>query len=279
VKAEDALAACEATVRRHDPDRYFSALFAPADRRRFLFVLYAFNYEVARIGERSREPMMGAIRLEWWRETVMQARDGRPRTHPVAIGLAEVLSEHALPEELFEALLDAREFDIAADSFADVGELERYCDATSSGLMRIAASVLNSDSNGDTYLKHAGSAYAITGLLRAIPFHAVRGKLYLPRDLFEAEGLTPGDVIAGRCDGSLKRVVLELSSVARRHIQSARAAVHDRPEGIAALPAALAPLYLNQIGKSGFNPLRSSSDVPLFRRQLVLLRGAMTGRI
>src|SRR5689334_5107391 len=35
-------------VRRHDPDRFLTALFAPAPRRDALLTLYAFNYELAR---------------------------------------------------------------------------------------------------------------------------------------------------------------------------------------------------------------------------------------
>ena len=61
-------------MRKHDPDRYFSALFAPADRRPFLFALYAFNHELAHVGESVREPMIGEIRLQWWRETLDGAR-------------------------------------------------------------------------------------------------------------------------------------------------------------------------------------------------------------
>ena len=57
-------------MRAADPDRYFSALFAPAPARPLLLALYAFNHEVARVAETVREPMLGAIRLEWWRETV-----------------------------------------------------------------------------------------------------------------------------------------------------------------------------------------------------------------
>ena len=45
-------------VRKADPDRYFSTLFAPASKRSFLFALYAFNAEMARIGASVREPMM-----------------------------------------------------------------------------------------------------------------------------------------------------------------------------------------------------------------------------
>ena len=67
-----------ASVRSADPDRYFSALFAPAGSRPFLFALYAFNAEVARVAETVREPMLGAIRLEWWRETAEGGEQGTP---------------------------------------------------------------------------------------------------------------------------------------------------------------------------------------------------------
>ena len=45
--AQSAFAACEDEVRRHDPDRYFAALFAPEKKRRHLFALYAFYRELA----------------------------------------------------------------------------------------------------------------------------------------------------------------------------------------------------------------------------------------
>ena len=38
-------------ARAHDPDRFLCALFAPADRREALFVLIAFNHELARARE------------------------------------------------------------------------------------------------------------------------------------------------------------------------------------------------------------------------------------
>src|SRR5438045_2053941 len=75
----DPFAVCEATIRRADPDRYFSALFASAEKRPLLFGLYAFNHELTRIGEVVHEPMMGEIRLQWWRETVEEAFEGKPR--------------------------------------------------------------------------------------------------------------------------------------------------------------------------------------------------------
>jgi phytoene synthase len=57
-------------VRRADPDRFFCSLFAPAQSREALWLLYAFNHELARAREVASEPVMALIRLTWWREVV-----------------------------------------------------------------------------------------------------------------------------------------------------------------------------------------------------------------
>src|SRR5207249_10503855 len=89
-----------ALVRRHDRDRFQTALFAPAARREALFALYAFNYEIARVRERVSEPTLGRIRLEWWRENIAAAyQGGAVRHHPVAESLAATIREYALTRE------------------------------------------------------------------------------------------------------------------------------------------------------------------------------------
>ena len=63
------------------------ALFAPADRRETLFLLYAFNHELARAREVASQPTLALIRLQWWREVIEGAR----RRHEVAAPLGEAL--------------------------------------------------------------------------------------------------------------------------------------------------------------------------------------------
>ncbi len=118
-----------------DPDRYFSALFAPAGSRPLLFALYAFNAEVARVAETVREPMLGAIRLEWWRETAEGASKGRLRNHDVARGLAALFAETPIALADLEALIAARAFDSSADRFADFAALESHLASTSGAVM------------------------------------------------------------------------------------------------------------------------------------------------
>jgi len=264
----DAFAACERMVRAADPDRYFSALFAPAALRPFLFVLYAFNVEVARVAETVREPMLGAIRLEWWRETAEGAAKGTPRNHDVARGLAELLARHPQALAGLEALIAARAFDSSAGHFADFVALENYVDATSGALMRLAIAVLG----GDTRLaREAGLAYGLTGLLRALPFHNARHKLYLPLDLLAAVNLTPEEFFILKHDPRLDAVAHQIALRARDHWLAARRGPRPGPALAALLPAALVPLYLRKLG--------SPKDVPVHRRQMALLSAAMRRRL
>src|SRR5215469_14672661 len=81
-----------ALVRRHDRDRFTTALFAPEPHREDLFALYAFNYELAKVRESVREPMMGRVRLQWWRDTIAEIAAGQtPRRHEVAEPLARLI--------------------------------------------------------------------------------------------------------------------------------------------------------------------------------------------
>src|ERR1700735_5691743 len=122
-------------VREADPDRYFASLFAPVSRRAVLPALYASNHEVPHVAESVREPMLGAIRLEWWRETAEGAAKGAPRNHDVARGLAALFADRSLSLAAFEAIIAARGFDSSAAHFADFTSLESYLDATGGGLM------------------------------------------------------------------------------------------------------------------------------------------------
>ncbi|MGI8526967.1 MAG: squalene/phytoene synthase family protein [Pseudolabrys sp.] len=87
--SEDAFAHCENLVRAHDKDRYLASLFAPAQRRPWLWALYAFDLEIARIKYLVKEPMAGLIRLQWWRDALAGLRAEEAAAHPVIRALFE----------------------------------------------------------------------------------------------------------------------------------------------------------------------------------------------
>ncbi|MBN9592126.1 MAG: squalene/phytoene synthase family protein, partial [Alphaproteobacteria bacterium] len=186
MERDDSFAACGAMVRARDADRYFAALFAPKETRRRLFALYALNYELAHVGESVREPMVGDIRMQWWRETLESARDGHPRAHVVAHALAAAMAAQDLPGDLFERMIEARGFDYLDGYFTDCAELESYAADTAGALMQLALRAVGCGAVQDEAAREAGIAYALCGLLRALPHHAARRKLYLPLDVLAA---------------------------------------------------------------------------------------------
>ena len=258
-----------ASVRAADPDRYFSTLFAPAPQRPFLFALYAFNAEVARVSETVREPMLGAIRLDWWRETAESASRAKPRNHDVAKGLAALFAAKPVALADLESLIAARAFDSSADRLADFAALETYIDATSGAVMRLAAEILGGN---PALVREAARAYGLTGLLRSLAFHNGRHKLYLPLDLLAALQVTPEEFFhLENTDPRFAAAIRQVGLKARDHFFAARAMPKPGAALAAILPAALVPVYLRR--------LRVGRDVPIHRRQMALLSAAMKRRL
>lgn len=278
MSAEDAFAACEAAVRRHDADRYYATLFAPAEKRPLLFALYAFNYEIARVAEHAREPLLGEIRLQWWREAVESARAQKPIAHDVARALGVLFARTALPQGEFDAMLDARSL-TGAQPFADIAALEDYADKTSGATMRLALRIMGAGDAHDALAHEAGIAYALAGLLRVLPFHAAQHRLYLPADLLKRHHLSREEIFAGRPSPQLHQAMQFVAERARARLASARRHPKPRKFVAAVLPAALVPLYLKRITRPGFAPFRDPADVPLARRQWRLLHSALRGAI
>lgn len=258
--AEGARDFCRTTVRRGDRDRYLTALFAPASRRDDLLVLAAFNLEIARAREQVREPMLGLIRLQWWRETLDAIFAGSPvRKHPVAEALAGAIGKHGLPRALFERMIAARERDMEMVPNPDMAALEAYARETCAPLFLLMASVLIGAPRTDAStaaLTDAGTGYALTGLLRALPFHAASGRIYLPRDRVEAASLTEQDLARHDPSPARAAIVKEIAMNARAFLDRARPALKMLPRDAAPLrlSCALARWHLDRLEAAGYEP-------------------------
>jgi phytoene synthase len=220
-------------VRRNDPDRFLTALFAPAVKRDALFTLYAFNHELARAREVASEPMLALIRLQWWREVV----EGAVRRHEVATPLTEAIRNGLLDPGDLLALIDARE--IEAEPWIETwDDFHRYILNGPGGLSVAAARLLNAD-EPDSFRSY-GAAYGIAGVLRGIPALAASGRCLLPADLLAAQGLTPEAAIADPMQAGVHAVGQILVEEARALLARVRRTSLPKSAIAAALPAVLA---------------------------------------
>jgi phytoene synthase len=263
----DVLSPVAALVRRHDRDRFQTALFAPVHRREALFALYAFNYEIARVREGVTEPMLGQIRLQWWRENIATAFAGGPvRHHPVVEAISAAIRDLSLPREHFDCLIDAREEDLEDTQPATLAALEDYAEATSARLIYLVLDVLNvRDPTAGGAAHHIGIAYALAGLLRAMPFHARTGRCFIPSDLAQRTELAEEDYRALRTTSAVRAATAEIAAAASRHLVRARVRSRKTPRSAvpALLPAVIARRWLTRLSRAGndpFNPALAEAD-------------------
>ena len=260
------LSAAAALVRRHDRDRFQTALFAPAARREALFALYAFNYEIARVRESVSQPILGRIRLEWWRENVAAAfAGGSVRRYEIVAALTAAIRERALTRAHFDRLIDARESDFDEAPPASLAALEDYAEATSARLVMLALEILDVRTRpAAEAAHHVGIAYALAGLLRAMPLRAGAGRPIIPADIATRTGLDSGDWQAQRATPALRAAIAEVAAAASSHLSAARA----RPGGVpraalpALLPAVVATGWLRRLQRARYDPFDPAATRP-----------------
>jgi phytoene synthase len=275
---EEAYAYCEALIRDVDKDRYLANLFAPANSRPHLFALHAFSFEVSRVREVVSEPLPGEVRLQWWRDALGGASQASAQSNPVSMALIDTIERFHLPVAPLIALIDARIFDLYDDPMPTVADLEGYCGETCSALIRLASLILagGRDPGAADAAGHAGVAYAVTGLLRAFPWHAMRGQVYVPKEYLLAYGATRDDIASGRGGPGVLSAMADMRQLARHHLAKTRELRETiAPEIVPAfLPTSLVEIYLRRMEKPGYDPFTTVVQAPQWQRQWQIWRQA-----
>jgi len=275
------LSFCGDQVRRYDNDRYLTALHAPASRRDALFALYAFNVEVAKTREAVSEPMIGQIRLQWWREAIGEAYSGTVREHAVLRPLAQAIERHDLTRGNFDTLINARESDLTDEPPATIEELGNYAEGTTSTLIRLALEILDQRTGvAQEAARGIGIAWGLTGLLRAVVFHARDKRQYLPAQSMRQAKADPDDLFELRGGAPLADVAREVAEAARQALRSGRQYRRAVPRAAipALLPGTLAEMYLRRMARLDYDLFARPIVISQPARQLWMLRSMILGR-
>ncbi|GAA6197019.1 squalene/phytoene synthase family protein [Pseudophaeobacter arcticus] len=163
---DEDLSSCAELVQQGDPDRFLATMAAPVAARPLLFALYAFNLELARAPWASQESMIAEMRVQWWRDIGAEIAQGGPvRRHHVATPLGRLLRADLATH--IEPMAEARRWDIYKDPFEDEPGFDHYIDATSGGLMWMAAASLGQAD--EAVVRKYAYGVGIANWFRAIP--------------------------------------------------------------------------------------------------------------
>lgn len=253
-----ALSPPAALVRQHDLDRFRFALFAPARHREAVFTLFAFNHEVAKTRESVTETMIGAIRLQWWRDSIEGIYTGTPREHEVIGPLAACIADYGLPRAPFDALINARERDLEDRPMADLAETEAYLRATTLPLVTLLAKILAPGGSADfDGLADIAAGHALVGKLRASAFDEAVRRPFLPRAILEAHGGESRQFAELKADEGVRKAVKELAEHAKTLIKRGLSKTRKHPYlAPLLLPARQARARTGLLAKLDYDPFR-----------------------
>jgi NADH dehydrogenase [ubiquinone] 1 alpha subcomplex assembly factor 6 len=251
-------------VRRYDHDRFLASLLMPTERRAAVWALLAFNLEIARVREAVSQPIIGQIRLQWWRDAIDEIYTGKlPRRHEVVQPLAAAIEAHRLTRTHFDTLIDGREFDLGDELPASLPVLETYLEKTSSRLLDLQLEILGIEAPAAfEAARHVGVAWGLVGLVRALPFHAAQGRFYLPADLMAAAGVDRDALRGGKPSAAVATAVKRLTDRAAEHLAQVLRTGAPRAAIPALLLAAPARLYRRRIARAGHDPFDARINAP-----------------
>lgn len=157
--------------------------YAPAQGRAALAALLALDDALALLLRTTREPMLGQMRLAWWRDALAKLDQAPPPGEPVLQALAAEMLPRGVAGSEIAALVDGWEV-LVAEEALDAAALDRFA-ASRAALFVLAGRALGAG-EGDP-LDAAGRGWALADLAHNLDSAEERAEaLALAAPLLEA---------------------------------------------------------------------------------------------
>ena len=254
---------------------YAAMRILPREQRQAMYDIYAFCRAVDDIADEAGDRGERLKQLEQWRRDIAAIYEGQPPAQLAS--LAQAVRTFGLRREDFLAVIDGMEMDLRGDIRApDLATLDLYCDRVASAVGRLSVRVFGmNEADGIALAHHLGRALQLTNTLRDVDEDAGIGRLYLPRELLEKEGITATDPQTVLAQPALGRVCAGVGEIAARHFKEADAIMARAPRAVVRAPRIMGEAYkriLARLLERGWQPPRER--IKLGKRQFaeILIR-------
>ena len=218
-------------LRNYSTSFFLVTRFLPAPKRTQVDVIYAaVRYPDEVVDTFPITPEAGLAELETYRVGYREALSYSDWRRAIADGLpvwaaafAEVVRRNKIPHEHYEAFLDAMAADANPHPYRDLQHLiDGYIYGSAIVVGYFLAYVYGATRPSEfsrvlESSRNLGIALQLTNFLRDVAEDQRRGRVYLPQDMLQAEGLDQVDTNDPAQLDRLNRVLQRLSSVAEDH--------------------------------------------------------------
>jgi NADH dehydrogenase [ubiquinone] 1 alpha subcomplex assembly factor 6 len=269
----DSIDICLETMRTSDRARYLCTLWAPKVQRPALVALHTFCLELSRIRGLVSEPMLGEIRLAWWREALEGVYANKPREHPVLQALAQTGLKNIIPLTEMQSLIEARESEIFDMPMMSVKDVEIFSSQTAGLQNKLGARIIGAQTDKQLEsAKDIGTAWGMLCIILAISFQSQNHSL--PQDELQQAGIDPQTLFNRPVDGAIAPIIRKICARAEKLLQDA---AKDKPPRASRLIGAWARDYVYRLQKADYDISRLNPDEGDVRRQFMLFRCGITG--
>ncbi len=269
-------------ARAYEPERYLAATLAREPERAALIALAAFTADLVQIATTTTEPLLGEIRLQWWRDS-LETLQGGGRTgasHADALGVA--IKAYGLPVPLLIAMTEARAFDLYDDPMPDQAALDGYLAKTEAIPFELALRVLGvAAGDAGALATTAGRAFGLMRTLIQLPRQLARRRMALPMDRLQQAGITADAMLSGVPTSAIRGLIDTVAEdiSATLAILRPQIAVLSKHQRTALLPLATVAPYLTEMSSTRRNPLRDIADLAPVTRVWRIAKAHLSGRI
>jgi phytoene synthase len=209
----------------------FAFLFLGKEQREALKLVYEFCRVVDDIVDEREPGLQGdeAARkgLAQWTAEVARiygdpyVDDVGPQTD-LGIGLKTTNEIFHYPREAFDEIIAGVAMDLEQSTYEDLDELRTYCYRVASCVGLLCIAIFGDQSEAaKTYAVHLGLALQYTNILRDVAEDAVRGRVYIPKQLLARHGLTIEDILQQRYDHRFVSLAQDFADAAEREYRRA----------------------------------------------------------
>ncbi len=272
---------CKSLVRRHYENFSIASLLVPALIRQDFYNIYAYCRWSDDLADEIANPADSLQLLKWWRSELRDCFSGNAK-HPVFVALKETIVNHSLSMENFEHLLDAFVQDQSVTRYHSQLEVLEYCRGSANPVGRILLQLARvKDAKAITLSDRICSGLQIANFCQDIRQDALKGRVYLPKDLWKRFEVTESEILAGKASDNLRFAVKVWVDLARINLVSGLPLVQLTPRWMARdiqLFARGGLTILDNIARAHFNVWDQPIEVSKKQKLALLLRAIMSPR-
>ncbi|HVY04811.1 MAG TPA: presqualene diphosphate synthase HpnD [Burkholderiales bacterium] len=270
---------CQEKAAKSGSSFYYSFLFLPPERRRAITALYAFCREVDDVVDECTDADLARTKLAWWRKEIGGTFAGSAQ-HPVAQALIPVVRTFALPQTHFHDIIDGMEMDLSYNRYPDFATLQTYCHRVAGVVGLMAARIFGYvDPSTLKYAENLGTAFQLTNIIRDVGEDARRGRVYLPLDELERNGLSAAEIIHLNDSDKLHRLIEFQIERAEQYYRAAFAYLPRQDRKAQRPGLVMAAIYrtlLDEIRAGGCNVLDRRTSLTPIRKLWIAWRTWLT---